>query len=83
MIHPCFFYISNFETLINGFENRWNTRILTLKRPANNTNIDQFVPAINDLTTVCHQLNQHNIQMQKQLSTITSRIQNMQTEVKN
>lgn len=78
-----FFYISNFETLINGFENRWNTRILTLKRPVNNTNIDQLMPAINDLTTVCHQLNQHNIQMQKQLSTITSRIQKLQTEVKN
>ncbi len=68
--------------MINEFENRWNTRLSQLNIPKN-SNPPQLLPIVNDLTTVCQQLNQQNLQMQQQLNTITNRLQTMQTKVNN
>ncbi len=76
------FYFRNFEHLINNFEDKWNTRLSQLNIPKK-TNVIPLEPVVNDLTTVCQQLNQQNVRMQQQLSTITNRIQNMQTKVNN
>jgi hypothetical protein len=77
-----FFYFRNFEHLIKDFENKWNTCLSQLNTPKT-TNVIPLTPVVNDLTNVCQQLNQQNVQMQQQLSTITNRIQNMQTKVNN
>jgi hypothetical protein len=66
--------------LINGFEKRWNERLSTLTTGPKTTNLEQLLPVVNDLNTVCNQLNQQNIQMQKQIGTIANRVQNIQTK---
>ncbi|UJR10706.1 hypothetical protein I4U23_014899 [Adineta vaga] len=68
---------TDFESMINDFEHRWNERIFNLK-PSNNTDMSQLLPIVNDIASVCQQMNQHGIQMQKQLSTIVTRVQNLQ-----
>ncbi|CAF1468264.1 unnamed protein product [Adineta steineri] len=74
---------TNFENLMHAFENKWNTRISTIKPPSNDTHINLLLPVVNDLATVCHQINQNNIQIQNQLSTITNNIQNIHTKLSN
>jgi hypothetical protein len=76
------FYFRNFEHLIKDFENKWNTRLSQLNTPKT-ANVIPLTPVVNDLTNVCQQLNQQNVRMQQQLSTITNRIKNMQTKVDN
>jgi hypothetical protein len=66
--------------LINGFEKRWSERLSTLTTAPKTTNLEQLLPVVNDLNTVCNQLNQQNIQMQKQIGTIANRVQNIQTK---
>ncbi|CAF2390695.1 unnamed protein product [Rotaria sp. Silwood2] len=70
---------TNFETLINEFQNKWNRNLLTLQT-APKTNAEQLLPVINDFTTVCNQLKEQNFQMQNQLNTITNRIQKTANE---
>jgi hypothetical protein len=82
MINLCFFRFSNFESLINGFENRWTARLEKLKTPKT-ADVSVVLPVANDLTMVCQQLNQQNLQMQQQLSQIANRIQNMPIKVNN
>jgi hypothetical protein len=68
--------------LINGFENRWTARLEKLKTPKT-ADFSVVLPVVNDLTTVCQQLNEQNLQMQQQLSQIANRIQNMPIKVNN
>ncbi len=68
--------------MIKDFENKWNTRLSQLNTPKT-ANVIPLTPVVNDLTNVCQQLNQQNVRMQQQLSTITNRIKNMQTKVDN
>jgi hypothetical protein len=77
-----FSYFSNFESLINDFENRWMTRLSKLQTPKP-VDVPQLLPVITDLTNVCQQLNKQNLQMQQQLTTIANRIQTIQTKANN
>ncbi|CAF3377128.1 unnamed protein product [Rotaria sp. Silwood1] len=71
---------TNFETLINEFQNKWNTHLSKLQTVQKKSNAKQLLPVINDLTTVCNYLKEKNVQMQNQLNTITNRIQKSANE---
>jgi hypothetical protein len=69
--------------MISGFENRWNTRLSTLTTTSTNSNVDQLLPILKDLTTVCQQFSQQNAQIQRQLGSVVHRIQDIQTKLNN
>ncbi|CAF0717863.1 unnamed protein product [Adineta steineri] len=71
------------ESMINAFENKWNARLSSLTAPSKNANVDQLVPIFKELTTVCQQFNQQNVQIQQQLGTVVNRIRDVQMNLTN
>ena len=69
--------------MINSFENKWNTRLASVTTSSTNANADQLLPIFKDLSTVCQQFNQQNVQMQKQLDSINNRVQAVQVKPNN
>ncbi|CAF2058056.1 unnamed protein product [Rotaria magnacalcarata] len=67
------------QNMMNSFEAKWNARLSELNGSSTDTNLQSMVSIFKDLTTVCQQFNQQNIQMQRQLGSIVNRVQNMQT----
>jgi hypothetical protein len=71
------------EAMINEFDNKWNARLSSLKTSSTNTNVDQLLPVIKDLTMVCQQFTQQNAQMQRQLGSVVHRVQDVQMNLNN
>lgn len=71
------------EAMINEFDNKWNARLSSLKASSTNTNVDQLLPIIKDLTMVCQQFNHQNAQMQRQLGAVVHRVQDVQMKLNN
>ncbi|CAF2852670.1 unnamed protein product [Rotaria sp. Silwood2] len=71
------------EAKINAFESKWNTRLSSLITPSMNVNIDQVLPIFKDLKTVAQQLNQQNVQVQRQLRSIVNRVQDVKVQLSN
>ena len=71
------------QEMINGFESKWNARLLSLKAPTTNINVEQLLPICKDLTTTCQQLSQQSAQMQRQFGSIVSRVQDVQMKLNN
>jgi len=69
--------------MINEFDNKWNARLSSLTTSSTNTNVDQLLPIINDLSMVCQQFNQQNVQLQRQLGSVVHRAQNIQIKLNN
>jgi hypothetical protein len=69
--------------MINEFENRWNARLSTLTTSSTNTNVDQLLPILKDLTTVCQQFSQQNAHIQRQLGSVVNRVQEVQIKLNN
>jgi uncharacterized coiled-coil protein SlyX len=69
--------------MINEFENKWNARLSSSKTASTNTNVDQLVPIIKDLSMVCQQFNQQNAQIQRQLGSVVHRVQDVQVKLNN
>jgi len=67
--------------MINAFESKWNARLSSLTAPSTNGNADQLLPIFKDLTTTCQQFNQQTAQMQRQLGSVVSRMQNVQMKL--
>ncbi len=65
--------------MINAFESKWNARLSSLPT----ANGDQLLPIFKDLTTFCQQFNQQNTQMQQQLGSVVSRLQDVQMKLTN
>ncbi|CAF0945200.1 unnamed protein product [Adineta ricciae] len=71
-----------FQTMIANFETRWNERITGLK-PQKQAEMSQLTSILNDASKLCQQINQYNSQVQTQLSSIVSRVQDLQKTVNN
>jgi hypothetical protein len=70
--------------MINAFESKWNTRLLSLTTPTNNVDVvQQLLPIVKDLNTTYQQFNQQNVHMQRSLGSVTSRVQDIQTKLTN
>jgi hypothetical protein len=69
--------------MINAFENKWNARLSSFTTPSTNVNADQLLPIFKDLTTTCQQFNQQTAQMQRQLGSVVSRVQDVQMKLNN
>jgi hypothetical protein len=69
--------------MINEFDNKWNARLSSLTTSSTNNNVDQLLPIINDLSMVCQQFNQQNVQLQRQLGSVVHRAQNIQIKLNN
>ena len=68
---------------MNAFENKWNARLSSLTLPSTTHNVDQLLPIFKELTTVCQQFNQQNVQMQQQLGSVVSRVRDVQMKLTN
>lgn len=68
--------------MIANFETRWNERIADLK-PQKQADMSQLASILNDVSKLCQQTNQYNNQLQVQLSSIVSRVQDFQKTVNN
>jgi hypothetical protein len=68
--------------MMDAFENKWNARLSSLTTPTN-ANVDQLLPIFKDLTTTCQQFSQQNAQMQRQLGSVVSRVQEAQMKLTN
>jgi hypothetical protein len=64
--------------MINEFDNKWNARLSSLTTSSTNTNADQLLPIVKDLTVVSQQFNQQNAQMQKQLGSVVHPVRDVQ-----
>ncbi|UJR35110.1 hypothetical protein I4U23_027881 [Adineta vaga] len=78
------------QSMMNAFENKWNAQLSSLNTSstsssssANNNNIDKLVPIVKELTTVCQQFNQQNVQIQQQLNGVVNRVRDVQLQVTN
>ncbi|CAF1566364.1 unnamed protein product [Rotaria sp. Silwood1] len=71
------------EARINAFESKWNTRLSSLITPSMNVSIDQVLPIFKDLKMVSQQLNQQNVQAQRQLRSIVNRAQDIKVQLSN
>ena len=70
------------ESMMNAFESKWNERLLSMKTSSpTNVNLDKVIPVLKDLTSVCQQFNQQNVQMQQQLNNIVTEVQNMHSNM--
>ncbi|CAF2393927.1 unnamed protein product [Rotaria sp. Silwood2] len=65
------------QAMINNFENKWNTHLLSLKTSSKNIDVDQLLSIFKDLKTVCQQFNQQNTQIQIRLGSMANRVQNI------
>lgn len=65
--------------MINEFENKWNARLSPLlSTTSTNTNADQLIPIMKDLSTVAQQFKEQNAQLQRQIGSIVNQIQDVQ-----
>ena len=71
------------EEMMNAFENKWNARISSLTSSSTNASVDQLLPIFRELNTVCQQFNQQNTQMQQQIGSVVSRLQDLQMKLTN
>ncbi|CAF3073232.1 unnamed protein product [Rotaria sp. Silwood2] len=71
------------ETMINDFEKKWNARFLSLTTLSTDVNVNELLLTFKDLKTVCQQVNQQNIQMERQLRSIVNRGNDVQTKLNN
>ncbi|CAF1437633.1 unnamed protein product [Adineta ricciae] len=71
-----------FETMIADFETRWNERIAELK-PQKQADMNQLTSILNDVSKLCQQFNQYNSQVQAQLCSVASHVQDLQKTVNN
>ena len=66
--------------MITNFETRWNERIAELK-PQKQTDMSQLTLIVDDVSQLCQQINQYNSQIQTQLRSVASRVQDLQKTV--
>jgi len=78
-----FFLIRQLQEMIKAFESKWNARLSSLTTPVSNVNVDQLLPIFKDLTTTCQQFNQQSAQMQRQIGSVVSRVQDVQMKLSN
>ncbi len=69
--------------MINEFENKWNARLSSSTTALTNTNVNQLLPIIKDLSMVCQQFSQQNVQIQRQLGSVVNRLQDTQMKLNN
>jgi len=78
-----FFVFRQLQEMINAFEEKWNKRLSSLTTSSTNVNVDQLLPIFKDLTIACQQFNQQTAQMQRQLGSVASRVQDVQMKLSN
>jgi len=78
-----FFVFRQLQEMINAFEEKWNKRLSSSTTSSTNVNFDQLLPIFKDLTTACQQFNQQTAQMQRQLGSVASRVQDVQMKLSN
>jgi len=79
-----FFVFRQLQEMMNAFEEKWNKRLSSLTTSSTNVNVDQLLlPIFKDLTTACQQFNQQTAQMQRQLGSVASRVQDVQMKLSN
>ena len=66
--------------MIDQFEKKWEARLASL--PNSSKNADQLAMIVRELSTVCQQVNQQNIYLQRQLGAIARQVQDTQMKTK-
>ena len=71
--------------MIHAFEGKWNARLSSVSAaaPPSNASVDRVIPILRELTSVCQQFSQQNVQMQQQLSGVVSRVRDVQMQATN
>ncbi len=84
MINYAFIIVSRqLQEMINAFEKKWNAHLSSSTTSSTNVNVDQLLPILKDLTTTCQQFNQQTAQIQRQMGSVASRIQDVQLKLSN
>ncbi|CAF1501407.1 unnamed protein product [Adineta ricciae] len=66
------------ESMMNAFESKWNERLSSVKTSSpTNVNLDKVIPVLKDLTSICQQFNQQNVQMQQKFSSVINHLQDL------
>jgi hypothetical protein len=77
------FVFRQLQKMINAFEEKWNAHLSSSTTSSTNVNVDQLLPILKDLTTTCQQFNQQTAQIQRQMGSVASRIQDVQLKLSN
>ncbi|UJR35114.1 hypothetical protein I4U23_027885 [Adineta vaga] len=75
------------QSMMNAFENKWNAQLSSLNTSStsssstnnnNNNNVEKLILILKELSIVCQQFNQQNVQIQQQLNGVVNHVRDIQ-----